>query len=157
MEETTGPKGERVPSRIILSAEKTETSECRDVPVTARRAGVPECAASRRMESPSFQHFHDLRREFASRVRETPGNSDHEVRDLLGHANISTTSRYLGTTPQTRERAMQRFEQHQRSDAGPSQPAPSENCHTTADCDNPSAQISTAGESVEVVNLERVN
>jgi integrase len=58
-------------------------------------------------------HFHDLRREFASRVRETPGNSDHEVRDLLGHANISTTSRYLGSTPETRERAMHRFEQHQ--------------------------------------------
>jgi integrase len=62
--------------------------------------------------------FHDLRREFASRVRETPGNFDHEVRDLLGHANISTTSRYLGSTPETRERAMQRFERHLReSDA----------------------------------------
>lgn len=59
-------------------------------------------------------HFHDLRREFASRVRETPGNSDHEVRDLLGHANISTTSRYLGSSPETRERAMRRFEKHQR-------------------------------------------
>ena len=42
-------------------------------------------------------HFHDLRREFGSRLRETPGMSDHEVRDWLGHANITTTSRYLST------------------------------------------------------------
>jgi Phage integrase family len=72
--------------------------------------------------------FHDLRREFASRVRETPGNSDHEVRDLLGHANISTTSRYLGSTPETRERAMHRFEQHHSA---------THYSHRAAECDNP--------------------
>lgn len=43
-------------------------------------------------------HFHDLRREFASRLRETPGISDHHVRDWLGHADLATTSRYLATT-----------------------------------------------------------
>jgi integrase len=57
-------------------------------------------------------HFHDLRREFASRLRETPGNTDHEVRDWLGHSNITTTSRYLKSTPLTLERAMKRFEAH---------------------------------------------
>jgi integrase len=41
--------------------------------------------------------FHDLRREFASRLRETPGISDHHVRDWLGHADLATTSRYLAT------------------------------------------------------------
>ena len=50
---------------------------------TCRRAGIENL------------HFHDLRREFGSRLRETPGMSDHEVRDWLGHANITTTSRYL--------------------------------------------------------------
>ena len=36
-------------------------------------------------------HFHDLRREFGSRVLES-GSSLLEARDLLGHANISQTS-----------------------------------------------------------------
>lgn len=43
-------------------------------------------------------HFHDLRREFASRLLEAPGVAPHEVSGWLGHANISTTSRYLKTT-----------------------------------------------------------
>ena len=34
----------------------------------------------------------DLRREFGSRLRES-GASDHDVRDFLGHANITTPSR----------------------------------------------------------------
>ncbi len=38
-------------------------------------------------------HFHDLRRETASRL--LPFLHLHGVRELLGHANISTTSRYL--------------------------------------------------------------
>jgi integrase len=57
-------------------------------------------------------HFHDLRREFASRLREAPGISDHEVRDWLGHANITTTSRYLATTRTTLQQARKKFEQH---------------------------------------------
>jgi integrase len=57
-------------------------------------------------------HFHDLRREFASRLREAPGISDHEVRDWLGHANIATTSRYLATTRTTLQQARKKFEQH---------------------------------------------
>jgi integrase len=39
-------------------------------------------------------HFHDLRRELASTLRES-GAPDHIVADVLGHANISTTSKYL--------------------------------------------------------------
>jgi hypothetical protein len=51
-------------------------------------------------------------REFASRLREAPGISDHEVRDWLGHANITTTSRYLATTRTTLQQAPKKFEQH---------------------------------------------
>ena len=40
----------------------------------------------------------DLRREFASQLQEAPGVSPHEVATWLGHANITTTSRYLSTT-----------------------------------------------------------
>ena len=39
-------------------------------------------------------HFHDLRREYGSRLMDS-GGEDHSIRDLLGHANITTTSRYL--------------------------------------------------------------
>ena len=39
-------------------------------------------------------HFHDLRCELASTLRESWA-PDHIVADVLGHANISTTSRYL--------------------------------------------------------------
>jgi integrase len=57
-------------------------------------------------------HFHDLRREFASRLRETPGISDHHVRDWLGHADLATTSRYLATTRVGLQQARRVFEQH---------------------------------------------
>ena len=39
-------------------------------------------------------HLHDLRGEFGSRLAES-GVPVHQVRDALGHANISMTSRYL--------------------------------------------------------------
>ena len=51
----------------------------------------------------------DLRREFGSRLRES-GASDHDVRDFLGHANISTTSRYLASTPVRLEQALANLE-----------------------------------------------
>jgi integrase len=57
-------------------------------------------------------HVHDLRREFASRLRETPGISDHHVRDWLGHADMATTSRYLATTRVGLQQARRVFVQH---------------------------------------------
>ena len=51
----------------------------------------------------------DLRREFGSRLRES-GASDHDVRDFLGHANITTTSRYLASTPLRLEQALANLE-----------------------------------------------
>ena len=39
-------------------------------------------------------HFHDLRREFACRLLESRAEL-HDVRDFLGHTNITTTSRYF--------------------------------------------------------------
>ena len=64
---------------------------------TCRRAGI------------SGLQTRDLRREFASRLRES-GASDHDVRDFLGHANISTTSRYLASTPLRLEQALANLE-----------------------------------------------
>jgi integrase len=53
-------------------------------------------------------HFHDLRREFACRLLES-GADMHDVRDFLGHGNITTTSRYLQSTPTRLEAVLARM------------------------------------------------
>ena len=64
---------------------------------TCRRAGIEDL------------HFHDLRREFASRLADS-GSGLHDVQEFLGHANITTTSRYLRSTPVRLARALARME-----------------------------------------------
>ena len=54
-------------------------------------------------------HFHDLRREFACRLLESSADL-HDVRDFLGHANITTTSTYLRSTPVRLARALDRLD-----------------------------------------------
>ena len=61
-------------------------------------------------------HFHDLRREFACRLLESRAEL-HDVRDFLGHTNITTTSRYLRSTTLRLERALTLLEQHQEQQA----------------------------------------
>jgi len=61
-------------------------------------------------------HFHDLRREFACRLLESRAEL-HDVRDFLGHANITTTSRYLRSTTLRLERALLLLEQQNRPEA----------------------------------------
>ena len=58
-------------------------------------------------------HLHDLRREFACRLRET-GAPDHEVADWLGHANISTTSTYLKMNRVSLQKAAKRFDRQRK-------------------------------------------
>jgi integrase len=53
---------------------------------TCRRGGIVDL------------HFHDLRREFCCRLMET-GASLHDVKEFAGHANVTTTSRYLKSSP----------------------------------------------------------
>ena len=64
---------------------------------TCRRAGIEDL------------HFHDLRREFACRLMESSADL-HDVRDFLGHANITTTSRYVRSTPVRLAKALERME-----------------------------------------------
>ncbi len=64
----------------------------------------------RRMAGIVGLHFHDLRREFASRLLETPGVSLHDVSDWVGHTNVVTTSRYLATSGIRRQAVLERFE-----------------------------------------------
>ena len=54
-------------------------------------------------------HFHDLRRQFACTLLESSADL-HDVRDFLGHANITTTSRYLASSPVRLARALARLE-----------------------------------------------
>ena len=64
---------------------------------TCRRAGISDL------------HFHDLRRGFACRLLESSADL-HDVRDFLGHANITTTSRYLRSSPVRLAQALERME-----------------------------------------------
>ena len=57
-------------------------------------------------------HFHDLRREFACRLLESRAEL-HDVRDFLGHTNLTTTSRYLRSTAMRLERALRLLEESQ--------------------------------------------
>lgn len=50
--------------------------------------------------------FHDLRREFGCRLIES-GAGLHDAREFLGHANISTTSRYLRASALSLKRAIE--------------------------------------------------
>jgi len=52
---------------------------------------------------------HDLRREFASRLLESSADL-HNVSAFLGHANITTTSRHLASTPTRLARALDKLE-----------------------------------------------
>jgi integrase len=54
-------------------------------------------------------HVHDLRREFASRLLESSADL-HDVQMFLGHADITTTSRYLQSTPTRLARALENME-----------------------------------------------
>jgi integrase len=54
-------------------------------------------------------HVHDLRREFASRLLESSADV-HDVAMFLGHADVSTTSRYLRSTPMRLARALDAME-----------------------------------------------
>jgi integrase len=78
--------------------------------VAVRRRGklTPESAAA-------FQaiglHFHDLRREFASRLLESSADL-HDVQMFLGHADITTTSKYLQSTPVRLAKALAKLEEN---------------------------------------------
>jgi integrase len=66
--------------------------------------------ASRAVLQACDLHFHDLRHEAGSRFLEQ-GWDLHEVRDMLGQADISTTSRYLNVQRLGLQAAMKRSEE----------------------------------------------
>lgn len=111
---------------LLLPSSKTKTAVARDVPITRRLRTALDARWNPAVHRPDVYvfgddggrrvqrvitawrgacrragledlHFHDLRREFASRLLEA-GASNHAVRDWLGHTNLTTTNRYLSTT-----------------------------------------------------------
>lgn len=84
-----GPDGKPLPATAHVFGDEAGESIARIKTAwlaTCRRAGIRGL------------HCHDLRREFASRLLESPNVNVAHVRDWLGHADITTTSRYLKTT-----------------------------------------------------------
>jgi integrase len=66
-------------------------------------------------------HWHDLRHEYASRLVEK-GVPLAQVRDLLGHASITTTERYDNQKLENLQAAAARLERGQSFDPGPQTP-----------------------------------
>ena len=96
----TDPKGEELPLDTFVFGNETGEqiwSIKTAWRATCRRAGI------------SGLHFHDLRREFACRLLESSADL-HDVRDFLGHANITTTSRYLRSAPVRLAQELERME-----------------------------------------------
>ena len=96
----TGPNGDELPpDSYVFGNEVGEP--IRSIKTawrnTCRRAGISDL------------RFHDLRREFACRLLESSADL-HDVRDFLGHANITTTSRYLRSRPGRLVLALERLE-----------------------------------------------
>ena len=61
---------------------------------TASRNLAPQCWDDLRKIN---LHWHDLRHEALSRLGESGELSDHELMEIAGHANLTTTQRYLNT------------------------------------------------------------
>lgn len=96
----TGPDGLPLPATAYVFG--NEVGE----PVhSIRAAWSATCAAA----GITDLHAHDLRREFACRLLESAA-SLHDVRDFLGHSNITTTSTYLASSPVRLEKALARME-----------------------------------------------
>jgi hypothetical protein len=100
---STDPAGEKLPPTALVFGDEIGQSIA-SVKTAWRsaceRAGVSDL------------RFHDLGREFACRLLESRAEL-HDVRDFLGHANITTTSRYLRSTTLRLERALTLLEERE--------------------------------------------
>ena len=110
----------------------------------------PACAESLAAYRAINLHFHDLRREFGSRVLES-GSSLIEARDLLGHANISQTSTYLQSTAKALGLAIERKEEHERQLAETRRRESEKNSNADTDFDSTLPFTSDASESAQFV------
>lgn len=109
-----------------------------------RKPGGNLSAASRAAYKDAGLHFHDLRREAASRWLDSGAFTLAEIRDLLGHTNIAQTSEYLSVKSGSAIDAMRRFnEQRAQLDAVPVAVGDASDCNATANGDG--AEMPTPG------------
>ena len=101
-----GPDGEPLPPTAYVLGDETGTDR-QDSIKTAWRS---TCRAA----SIEDLHFHDLRRSAASRWLQSGRVGLLEIRDLLGHADVQTTSIYLDAGDGDTAAAMEAFDRHQR-------------------------------------------
>jgi len=104
----TDPDGNNLPAEAFVFGDEIGGNIA-----SVKTAWRSACAAAKIEDL----HFHDLRREFACRLLESRAEL-HDVRDFLGHTNITTTSRYLRSTTLRLERALSLLEQHGRPEVG---------------------------------------
>ena len=98
----TDPEGHQLPPETFVFGDEIGGRIC-----SVKTAWSTACR-----EAGVGLRFHDLRREFACRLLESSAEI-HDVRDFLGHSNITTTSRYLRSTTLRLERALSLLEQHE--------------------------------------------
>jgi integrase len=103
----TDPQGEELPSDAFVFGDEIGQSIS-----SVKTAWRSACVGA----DITDLHLHDLRREFACRLLESRAEL-YDVRDFLGHANITTTSRYLRSTTLRLERALTLLEQHEEQQA----------------------------------------
>ncbi len=103
------PDGQRLPETAHVFG-----NEVGEPVKSTRNAWEKTCAKA----GISGLNIHDLRREFACRLLESR-SSLHDVKDFLGHANITTTSTYLKSTPVRLASALDRMEATQVEDRNP--------------------------------------
>ena len=108
--EVARPSTSQKRSNLICSSAPTAPGAHGHEPVLVRGKLGPE---SRQVLQKIDLHMHDLRRECGSRLLEA-GVGIHEVREWLGHKDISTTGRYLVITGASLQRALGRLEEAQR-------------------------------------------
>lgn len=114
-----GPDGEELPATASVFG-----NELGEPVASIREAWEEACAAAGIQDL----HFHDLRREFACRLLEAKTDL-HDVREFLGHANITTTSTYLRSTSARLARALDRLDPEP-TVAPPSSEAAAPDSHT---------------------------
>jgi integrase len=95
-------------------------------PVTSLRAAWTDACTAAGITD---LHLHDLRREFACRLLESAADL-HDVRDFLGHANITTTSTYLASTTTRLAEALKRMEAEPAPDDEPDETETSPDSHS---------------------------
>ena len=117
-------------NEIHLQGSKTKARKPRHVPISPRLHAILEM---RRLDPDGHEHgpdayvfgnalgepgvsktiedwhFHDLRREAASRLLEG-GVPEQYLQQILGHADLTTTSRYLATTRKGLHMVMERYQ-----------------------------------------------